>query len=165
MVAEQETQANEAGDQENFVLQRIYIKDLSYEAPGVPETFTREWQPKMSVQINSNHTKLDDANYEVVITVTVSTEDDAGAIYVIEIQQAGLFLDTGMEGERLEKVLGAFCPSVLFPYAREAVSDIITRGGFPQMLLAPVNFDALFAETQRRKQEQAEKEAGESSQH
>lgn len=139
---------NPAGEpaQQQFEIQKIYLKDVSFEAPNTPAAFTQEWQPELNVQLNSNAKSIGDKQYEVVLSVTVTAENKGKNAFLVEIQQAGVFGMEGFEQDQLNGMLGSFCPDILFPYAREAISDLVTRGGFPQLLLAPVNFDALYQE-------------------
>jgi len=137
---------------QQFALQRIYVKDLSFESPNAPAIFSQEWQPKMNLDLNNKTTKVADNIYEVVlaITITVTNGEPAQPAFIVEVQQGGLFLAEGFDEAALQQLLGSYCPTILFPYAREAVSDVVGKGSFPQLLMAPVNFDALFAEAQNR---------------
>lgn len=149
---------SEQGAETSFQLQRIYTKDISFEVPGAPEVFLQSWQPKVNLQLNTHTQRVGDSttDYEVVLELTVTASNDEKVVYLVEIQQAGIFSAVGFEGEELEQLLGAYCPNLLFPYAREAVSDLVSRGTFPQLLLQPINFDALY---QQAKQQQAEEAA------
>jgi len=149
-----EPAAPEGGVQ--FAIQKIYVKDLSFEAPAAPDIFrAQRWEPEINLQLGSEARRLEGPLYEVVMTLTLTASQDGRTVYLVELQQAGIFHIEGIEGQDLGAVLGAHCPAILFPYAREAVSDLVTRGGFPQMLLAPINFDAVYQETLRRRGEQA----------
>jgi preprotein translocase subunit SecB len=142
--------------QGQFALQRIYVKDLSFEAPNAPKTFLAQWQPEVNVDLSTQANRLEDGkNYEVVLSLTVTVKNDNATAFLVEVKQAGIFMIDGVPEEQIGQLLGAYCPNLLFPYARETVSDVVTRGSFPQMLLAPVNFDAVFAEAQRQRQQQA----------
>ncbi len=143
---------SEGGPQSQFGLQRIYIKDLSFEAPSAPMVFKTEWKPDVNMELNNKSTKVEDDFFEVVLSITVTVKNADQVAYIVEIQQAGLFLIKGVEEKQLPHLLGSYCPGILFPYAREAISDLVGKGSFPQMLLAPVNFDALFAEAMKRRQ-------------
>lgn len=143
-----------------FALQRIYIKDLSFETPNSPTIFTEEWQPESNLNINSNVNKLADDTYEVVLTITVTTKVGEKTAFLVEIQQAGIFAVKGFSDAELGHMMGAYCPNVLFPYAREVVSDLVSKGSFPQMLLTPVNFDALYAQHLHEQQKKAGDNAG-----
>ncbi|MGH8492433.1 MAG: protein-export chaperone SecB [Moraxellaceae bacterium] len=145
--------------QGQFALQRIYVKDLSFEAPSAPKTFLAPWQPEVNVELSTSASRLEDGkNFEVVLSLTVTVKNDNATAFLVEVKQAGIFLIDGVPEGQIGQLLGAYCPNLLFPYARETVSDVVTRGSFPQMLLAPVNFDAVFAEAQRKRAEQPEAE-------
>ncbi len=131
-----------------FKIQRVYVKDVSYESPQTPAVFVgnTQWQPNVSLHLNTESTKLDNDLYECVLTVTATVKLGEEVAYLIEIKQAGLFLVKGFEPERLGPMLGSFCPNLLFPFAREEIASLVQKGGFPQLLLDPVNFDALYAQ-------------------
>ncbi|MEH6824276.1 MAG: protein-export chaperone SecB [Motiliproteus sp.] len=148
-------QAQQEAPQAQFSVQRVYLKDASLEAPGAPEAFTKQWQPEVNLELNTRTRAVKENLYEVVLTVTVTAKNDGENAFLIEVQQAGLFTITGLEQAQLQHTLGAFCPTILFPYAREAVDSLANKGSFPALMLAPVNFEALFAE-QMQKQAQAE---------
>lgn len=151
--------------QGQFSLQRIYVKDLSFEAPNAPKVFLAEWKPDVNVELATQTNKLDDGkNYEVVLSVTVTVKNADQVAFIAEVKQAGIFMVDGVPDNQLGQLLGAYCPNLLFPYARETVSDVVTRGSFPQMLLAPVNFDAVFAESLRQRQAQQKTEPAETLQ-
>jgi preprotein translocase subunit SecB len=139
--------------QGQFALQRIYVKDLSFEAPHAPKTFMAAWQPEVNIELSTQASRLEDGkNYEVVLGLTVTVKNDNVTAFLVEVKQAGIFLIEGVPDSQLAQLLGAYCPNILFPYARETVSDVVGRGSFPQLLLAPVNFDMVFAESQRKRQ-------------
>lgn len=129
-----------------FAIQRIYVKDLSFEAPNIPELFKSEWKPEVNVDLNTFSSQLEKDVYEVVLRITVTAHVQAKAAYVVEVQQAGIFTLAGFADEQLKPMLGSFCPNILFPYVREVIADVINRGSFPQLNLAPINFDALYME-------------------
>ena len=136
-------------DEQNLpqlALERIYVKDMSLEAPGA-DVFTREWQPELDINLSSAAEKLDDDHYQVILTVNVTANNGGETAFIAEVHQAGIFMLQNIPEEQLGAILGAYCPNVLFPYAREVVSDIVTRGSFPQLLLAPVNFDQAYQQT------------------
>ncbi|EKF75407.1 protein-transport protein SecB [Alcanivorax hongdengensis A-11-3] len=138
-----------------FQLQRIYLKDASFECPGAPDVFLQEWKPQVNVQLNNTARRLGESNeYEVEITVTVTAKDEKEekTFYLAEVKQAGIFTVVGIEGDERDQLLGAYCPNLLFPYVREVVSDLVAKGSFPQLLLQPINFDALY---QQQKQQQS----------
>ncbi len=127
-----------------FQVQRIYTKDISFEAPNAPQVFQQEWQPEVKLDLDTDSSQLTDDVYEVVLRVTVTATLGETTAFLCEVQQAGIFTVGGLEGTQLAHCLGAYCPNILFPYARECVTGLVTRGTFPQLNLAPVNFDALF---------------------
>jgi preprotein translocase subunit SecB len=133
-----------------FMLQRIYIKDLSFETPNSPAIFRQEWHPETGLNLNTQVNQLEASTFEVVLTLTLTAKIEDKTAYLVEIQQAGIFTILGFPEEEMPMLLGAYCPATLFPYAREAISDLITKGSFPQMLLQPVNFDALFFQHQQQ---------------
>lgn len=130
--------------QPEFSINRIYIKDLSFEAPNTPNVFKEEWQPQVDLNLDTTHQHIEGDLHEVTLKVTVSSKIKDKTIFVVEVEQAGIFIMANFEDEQKEELIGSFCPNVLFPYARETVSDLITRGGFPPLYLAPVNFDAIY---------------------
>jgi len=138
---------NPQASQAQFGLVRIYVKDLSFEAPQGPTAFQQQYQPKINQDLNTQVAKLDDKHYEVVLklTITVNTPDEK-TLFLVEVQQAGIFAVSGVEGVQLQHLLTSGCPQILFPYARETVDSMAVKGGFPALALPPVNFDALFAQ-------------------
>lgn len=155
---------NEQNQQEQqapqFAIQRVYLKDSSFEAPNSPQVFTKQWQPEVNLDMNTATQQLDEGVFEVVLTLTVTAKNDGDNAFLVEVQQAGIFTIAGLGEAELHHTLGAFCPSILFPYAREAVDALVNKGSFPSLMLAPVNFDALYAQQmQQRAAEQAEGEA------
>ncbi|MGD9389929.1 MAG: protein-export chaperone SecB [Thioalkalispiraceae bacterium] len=144
--------------EQQFAINKIYIKDVSFESPNSPAQFTAEWKPESNLELNTNGKPLEDNVYEVVLSLTVTVKNQEQTAYLVEVQQCGIFSIAGFNDEDLSHMLGSFCPNILFPYAREAVSDLVTRGGFPQLLLAPVNFDALYAQHVQQLQKQAEQQ-------
>jgi preprotein translocase subunit SecB len=139
-----------------FTLQKIYVKDISFETPNSPEIFTLQWEPKIELNLASNAKQLQDGLFDVVLTVTLTVKVGDKTAYLVEIAQAGIFSALGFSEAEMGQLLGSYCPTVLFPYAREAVSDLVGKGGFPPMLLAPVNFDALYVQHLQQAQQQAE---------
>ena len=146
---------SEEVSQAQLSIQRIYIKDMSFESPRAPEVFKSNFRPEINLDINSRGNKVEDDLYEVILSLTVTAKSEDKVSFLVEIQQAGLFVLKGFEPAAIQRTLGTFCPNVLFPYAREAISNVVGHGGFPQLLLAPVNFDALYAEALKRQAEQA----------
>lgn len=143
-----ETDSNAAAQEgkQQFAIQKIYVKDISFEAPAAPKVFTEEWDPKHNLELNTQARALSDGVYEVVLSLTVTATNGEKTGFLVEVQQCGIFTLGGFSEQDLSAMLGSYCPTILFPYAREAVSDLVTRGGFPPLLLAPVNFDALYAQ-------------------
>ena len=157
MADEQQAAAQDQQPQQQFSLQRIYTKDLSFESPTSPAVFRQQWQPKVGVDMNTKSDKVDDeGNYEVVLTITVTAKVEEETAFLVEVQQAGIFLITGIEGEDLRRVLGTAAPNILFPYARESIDNLCVKGGFPPVMLAPVNFDALYQQALAQAQAQAQ---------
>ncbi|MCJ8339535.1 MAG: protein-export chaperone SecB [Pseudomonadales bacterium] len=142
-----------------FSIQRIYLKDLSLEAPNSPQSFTQEWQPEINLEMNTQSQELGDNVYEVVLTLTVTAKNDGETAFLIEAQQAGIFVVSGMEEGETHHALGAFCPNILFPYARETIDSLVVKASFPALMLAPVNFDALFAQQLEKLQQESTTEA------
>jgi preprotein translocase subunit SecB len=132
------------------------VKDVSFETPHSPEVFTLKWEPKVDFNLASNAKQLQEGLFEVSLTVTLTVKVEDKTAYLVEIGQAGIFSAVGFTEQEFGHLLGSYCPSVLFPYAREAVSDLVSKGGFPPMLLAPVNFDALYMQHLQQAQQQAE---------
>ena len=137
--------------QPQLALERIYVKDISLKVPGA-EVFTREWNPKPYIHLSTSSEQLDESHQQVVLTVTVSAKNGNETAFIAEVHQAGIFLLQNIPEEQMGHLLGAYCPNVLFPYAREVISDIVTRGSFPQLLLAPVNFDQAYMQSQQQEQ-------------
>lgn len=134
-----------------FTLMRLYTKDVSFEAPGAPQVFTQEWKPETKVQFNSGATRVGDNQYEVVLMLNVVTQQGDKVAYIAEVKQAGIFLIDVPE-PALETLLHVHCPSILYPYACEAITSLVTRGSFPQVLLQPMNFEAIYASAKQRQQ-------------
>ncbi|CAB1274127.1 protein-export chaperone SecB [Candidatus Nitrosacidococcus tergens] len=132
--------------QSQFSIQKIYVKDLSFEAPNSPHIFTKEWKPEINIQLSSKNEQIAEHIYEVVLSVTVAAKINDQTAFLTEAQQAGIFNLVGYTKENLGPLLGSYCPAILFPFIREVVTDLVTKGGFPPLLLAPVNFDAFYAQ-------------------
>ncbi len=135
-----------AEEESQFSILRIYLKDASFEVPNAPQVFTEDWKPEINLQLNTTVSNVDADVYEVVLSVTVTAQQGDKTGFLAEIQQAGLFALKGFDDSQKGPMLGAYCPNTLYPFAREAVSDLVAKGGFPQLLLAPINFDALYAQ-------------------
>ena len=142
--------------QQQFAMQRIYSKDLSFESHSTPEVFQKQWQPKVNVDLNTKSDAIDEeGNFEVVLTITITAKIEEETAFLVEVQQAGIFFITGFEGEDLRRILGTAAPNILFPYAREAIDSVCVKGGFPPVMLAPVNFDALYQQALAQAQSEA----------
>jgi len=132
-----------------FSIQKIYAKDISFETPHSPGIFSAEWDPVVNMQLSSESLKINEDLTEVVLTVTVTTRLGEQTAYLVEIHVAGVFLIKEFPQEAVEHMAATVCPNILFPFAREMISDLVTRGGFPQLLLTPVNFEALYAQQKK----------------
>ncbi|MEQ1438812.1 protein-export chaperone SecB [Fontimonas sp. SYSU GA230001] len=133
--------------QRQVLLQKFYVQDASLEVPLAPQIFTRPWQPQLDVQVNADIKPLDGDNFHVVLAVTATAKLGEDVAFLAEVHQAGVFVLRGFpNNEERQAVLGAYCPGQLFPFAREAIADLVQRAGFPQLLLQPINFEALYLE-------------------
>lgn len=150
--AEQASNENQQA-QPGFGIEKLYVKDASIEVPNAPQIFTERTAPQVNVELGNSATRLDDGVFEVAIKVTVTAKIGDKTAFLVEATQAGIFAIRNVPDENLEVILGVTCPNILFPYAREAVSDMVTRAGFAPVLLNPINFEALFMQ---QKQQQAE---------
>ena len=140
---------------QQFAIKKLYVKDVSFESPNSPKSFSyKKWDPKIDLNLTNKQTHIDADIYEAVlsITATVSIEDETA--FLIEVHQAGLFQIDGFEDEQKSYLLGSQCMNILFPYAREVISDMSVRGGFPSLVMAPVNFDALYQQHLQQKHEE-----------
>jgi len=153
MTDQQNTEAAEAQGPQ-FSLQRIYVRDLSFEAPKSPAIFRQEWTPSVALDLNTRQKALEGDFHEVVLTLSVTVKNGEEVAFIAEVQQAGIFLIQGLDAESMRHTLGAFCPNILSPYARETLDSLVTRGSFPALMLAPVNFDALYAQELQRMQQE-----------
>ena len=148
--------AEETKVQPTLNLVRVFLKDMSFESPNSPELFlANSYEPSYQVQLNSKARKLDGDNYEVVLVVNIECKSNEKVAFLCEVQQAGIFQISGVEGMQLRHALAAYTPSLLFPYARQVAAAAIGQGGFPALHLAPVNFDQIFAMQLQREAEQA----------
>jgi preprotein translocase subunit SecB len=137
-----------------FNIEKIYVKDLSLEVPNAPRVFLQAESPQVEVQLQQAVEQIDEALFEVTVTVTVTAKSGEKTMFLAEAAQAGIFQIRGVTAQDLEPVLATVCPNILFPYARETISDVITRAGFPPVLLAPVNFDAIYQQRLAEQQQQ-----------
>lgn len=150
-MAEQDTPATK-----QLVLQKIYLKDLSFESPKAPAVFNTAGQPQTQLNIRSGAREIGPQTQEVTLTLTVEAKNAEQTLFLVEITQAGIFLIEGYTDQERAALVGAYCPGTLYPYVREAISDVVSKGGFPQLLLQPINFDALYMQAlQQREQGQA----------
>lgn len=132
--------------QPSFQIEKVYVKDVSLEIPNAPQVFLEAQQPQLEIQVRSDSSRFGDNLYEVAITVTVTAKAGEKTLFLAEVAQAGIFSLKNVPEADLEPLLAVACPTILYPYAREAVSDLVTRGGFPPVLLQPVSFEALYAQ-------------------
>ncbi|HKJ86913.1 MAG TPA: protein-export chaperone SecB [Gammaproteobacteria bacterium] len=144
-------------EQPVFSLERVYVKDISFEAPNVPEMFAQQGQPEVNVELGTQGRMVSDQGHvESVLTVTVRSTLEDKTVFIAEVQQAGLFRVSGIPDDQLEQLMGINCPTILFPYAREVISNVVARGGFQQLLLDPVNFQALYEQSREQAAEGGE---------
>jgi len=143
-----------------FTIQRIYVKDISFEAPHAPDIFKVEWKPEVNVDLQTKTNQLEENAYDVSLHLTVTVKVEDKVAFLVEVNQAGIMILKGFADAQLSHVLGSLCPGILYPYAREAISDMVTKGGFPQLLLSPINFDALYLQhLEKQKEKQKEKQS------
>ena len=166
-MAEQDTAPNgAAASPENapavaqFTVEKLYLKDVSFEAPGAPQVFAEQGQPQLQMTLNQKVQRLAENAFEVVLGVTLTCTIAEKTAYLAEVQQAGVFGLAGFDERGVDAMLGTHCPNVLFPYARQAIGDLIQGGGFPPFLLQPINFESLYLESQRQRAQQAQDGAG-----
>ena len=133
-------------------IERIYLRDLSFESPQAPDVFATEWIPQVEIDLQTRSRRLGDERFEIILTVTLEARSNERILLVAEVQQAGIFRVQGMDEAMRRRALAVTCPTVLFPYARETIDTLATKGTFPAFILAPMNFDALFAETEKRRE-------------
>jgi preprotein translocase subunit SecB len=138
-----------------FMIQRIYLKDTSFEIPKAPAVFQQKWEPELNLDLNTQNTNLESDVYEVVLTVTATVKNQKDIAFLAEVKQAGIFTIQNVPKEQLDHLLGSYCPEILFPYAREAITSHVIRGSFPQLVLTPINFNALYAQQMEEKKKQA----------
>jgi preprotein translocase subunit SecB len=141
--------------EKQFSIQKIYTKDISFETPNSPKVFIGKWEPSVDFNLSTHVETLENSLYEIALTITVTVKSGSTTAYLVEVNQAGIFALNGFTEQEMGPMVGSFCPNILFPYAREVISDLVTKGGFPQLLLAPVNFDALYAQHLQHVQNQA----------
>lgn len=142
MAEEQQQEAQ----QPVFGIEKIYVKDLSLEAPNAPQVFLQKEQPQVGIELQNKAAQIEEGVFEVVVTITVTSKIQDKTAFLVEVAQAGIFVIRNVPEENIAAILAVTCPNILFPYAREAVSDMVTRAGFPPVLLNPINFEALYAQ-------------------
>ena len=157
-MAEQDQKTNE----KRLGIVKMYVKDFSFESPQAPGIFNmQEWNPQTNLNMRSSHTAINEPLHEVVLTVTIDAkgQEDEKTLFLVELQQAGLFEMSGYDEQEMGALIGSFCPNVLFPYARESIATIVQKGGFPEFVLQPINFDALYQQSLQQQSEKAAAEA------
>lgn len=137
---------NTSQQQGQFAIQKVYTRDVSFETPNSPEIFREEWKPEVKMNLSNEAKPIGEDIYDVALRVTLTVTNGDKTAYLAEVDQAGIFNIAGMPDEKLKAVLGIYCPNILFPYIRSVISDLVTNGGFPQMLLSPVNFEMMYAQ-------------------
>lgn len=154
------TEQAQQGADKRITIGKIYAKDISFESPQSPSIFKQgEWKPQTNLNLRSSTNALEDDQHEVILTLTVDAKDGDKTLFLIELQQAGIFEIVGYDEEEFKAVVGSFCPNILFPYAREAIANVIQKGGFPEFLLQPINFDALYMQSRQQSAEAVSTEA------
>lgn len=155
-MAQEDNATHEQAQQPGFSIEKIYIKDASLEIPNAPQIFTDRTQPQVSIELGNFAQALEAGVFEVAIKVTVTSKIEDKTVFLVEVTQAGIFQIRNVPEENLDMIIGITCPNILFPYAREAVSDLVVRAGFMPVLLNPINFEALFAQQKQQQAEAAE---------
>ncbi|RYY77254.1 MAG: protein-export chaperone SecB [Gammaproteobacteria bacterium] len=161
-MTEENTQAAEAQGQPTqagFAIQKIYLKDISFETPSGLEAFTKAWKPNVQQDLNIQVTTVEEGLFEVLLLLTITARIENKVVFLVEVKQGGLFAISGLDGIQLSHAINTLCPQILFPYARETIDSLLVRGGFPPLMLAPINFDAVFAQAVMQAQQQAEANA------
>lgn len=144
--------ADEQTAEKRLAISKIYLKDFSFESPQTPDVFRRaDWKPTTDLNLRSSHTEVEKGHHEVLLTITIEAKAEDKTLFLVELQQAGLFEVVGYNAEELGAIVGSFCPNILFPYARETIASLIQKGGFPEFVLQPINFDALYLQSQQQK--------------
>ena len=145
---------SESQQQVEFFIQKVYAKDISFEAPDTFKALQATWNPETNVELHTNANNLEESTYEVDLSITLTARNEQQTAFIVEITQSGIFTINGLPENQLGHMLGSYCPNILFPYAREAITGLVARAGFPQLNLAPVNFDALYAQSVARQNEE-----------
>ena len=145
---------NQTEGDKRLTIGKIYVKDFSFESPQTPGIFkSGDWSPQTNLNLRSSHTAVDDDLHEVVLTITIDAKEGEKTLFLVELHQAGLFEVSGYGQEEMGAIIGSFCPNILFPYARESIAGIIQKGGFPEFVLQPINFDALYMQSLQQRAE------------
>ena len=146
----------EQAAEKRLSITKIYLKDFSFESPQAPAIFRQgDWKPQTNLNLRSSHSPVEGDHHEIVLTITIEAKEEDKTCFLIELQQAGLFEIAGYEGDEMEAIVGSFCPNILFPYARESIASLIQKGGFPEFVLQPINFDALYMQSKQQQMTQA----------
>ncbi len=163
-MAEQETGAQAQTDEKaaRLALQKVYIKDVSFEVPRGHESFSGQWKPEIKLDMNLARKQIDDNNWELTLNLTITAVNDGENAFLVEVQQAGIFLIDGLNEEQRRHVLNTACANMIFPYARETIDSLVTKGGFPALMLAPINFDAVYQQALAKRQAEQQAEGTES---
>lgn len=143
-----------------IAIQKLYVKDLSFEAPATPDIYNKEWRPEVNLNLQTKNNIVGQDMREVVLSITAEAKVEGTVAFIVEVHQAGVFQITGFNEEELGQLIGAYCPTQLFPFAREAITDLVAKGGFPGLLLQPVNFDALYLQQREEMQKAASESTG-----
>jgi len=151
------TEANAAAETQEtaapqLALQRVFLKDISFESPRSPMVFQEEWKPEVGLELNTKSRQVGENVYEVVLELTINVKNNNEAAYLVEVQQGGLFAISGLDDQQLHHALGAFCPATLFPYVRENIDAVVVKGSFPAIMISPINFDALYLDSLKKQQ-------------
>jgi preprotein translocase subunit SecB len=152
----EEDQAAQENDQPKpqIKTQKVYLKDVSFETPSSPQIFVQEWKPELTIDFGSSFNNVGEDHYEVVLALTVTTKVEDKTAYLAEVHQAGIFLIQGLDQQELQRALNVACLRVIYPYACAAVSDLVSKGGFPQLVLSPVSFSGIYRQRMQQAQEQ-----------
>lgn len=150
-------QSKDTGDQAQFRVERIYVKDVSFEAPHSPQLFLEKWQPAVHLDLHTQHQMLQDDAHEVVLALSVTVKKDDQVALMVEVKQAGIFTLAGFSKAQLGPIVGVHCPSILYPYAQQVCAQLVQQGGYPPLYLSPINFEAMYQE--QLKQQQKNREA------
>lgn len=159
-----QTNDAQADNGQQFAVQRVYVKDLSFEAPMGVNAFSQPWKPQVNQEINTKNQKIAENQFEVVLSLTITVKLEDKVAFLVEIQQAGLFAIKGLDDKQLTQLLNTMCLQILFPYARETIDGLAVKGSFPALMLPPINFDALFAQAVAKSNEKSNEKPGEDNQ-